>query len=213
LMKIAIIGGTGDLGMGLAVRLSNHHDILIGSRDQVKAEKAAEHARSIISGGGSISGHSNPDAAGACDVAILAIPDLPSDEMLRDLAPVLKGKLVISPIVPMRFQDGLFRYTMTEGSAAEKVASVLQTRVAAALHTVPAEKLLRHDMVLELDVPVAAETKEIFGETAELISEISRLRPLHAGPMSVSRLLESMTPLLLNIGRFSKIRSPSIKIV
>src|SRR5207244_3253398 len=139
--------------------------------------------------------------------------DLPTDEMLRDLAPLLNGKLVISPIVPMRFQDGLFRYTMPEGSAAEKVASILQTRVAAALHTVPAEKLLKHDMLLELDVPVADDTKEIFSEAAALISEISRLRPLYAGPLIVSRMLESMTPLLLNIGRFSKIRSPSIKIV
>jgi NADPH-dependent F420 reductase len=211
-LKIAIIGGTGDLGMGLAVRLSNHDDVLIGSRDQAKAEKAAEQARSI-SGGESISGRSNADAARACDAAILAIPDLPTDETLRDLAPLLNGKLVISPIVPMRFQDGLFRYTMPEGSAAEKVASVLRTRVAAALHTVPAERLLKHDMVLELDVPVAAETREIFVETAELISKISSLRPLYAGPLSVSRMLESMTPLLLNIGRFSKIRSPSIKIV
>ena len=173
--------------MGLGVRLSsNHHAILIGSRDPAKAEKAAEQVRSI-SGGKSISGHSNADAAGACDAAILAIPDLPSEEMLRDLAPLLKGKLVISPIVPMMFQDGLFRYAMLDGSAAEKVASVLQTRVAAALHTVPAEKLLKHDMALELDVPVAAETKEIFVETAELVSKISRLRPLHAGPLDGRR--------------------------
>jgi NADPH-dependent F420 reductase len=210
-MKVAIIGGTGDLGMGLGVRLSNQDDVLIGSRDEAKAKKAAEQVKSIS--GGSVTGHSNPDAAAACDAAILTIPDLPSDEMLRDLAPLLSGKLVISPIVPMRFQDGLFCYTMREDSAAEKVASVLQTRVASALHTVPAEKLLKHDLVLELDVLVAADTRETFAETGELISKISALRPLYAGPLRVSRMVESMTPLLLNIGRFSKIRSPSIKIV
>jgi NADPH-dependent F420 reductase len=209
--KLAIIGGTGDLGMGLAVRLSKHYEVLIGSREEAKAQKSAEQVR-VISGG-SVLGCTNDDAAGACDVGILAIPDLPTTEMLRDLAPSLRGKLVISPIVPMKFQDGVFSYTLREGSAAEKVASAIEARVASALHTIPAEKLLKHDQALELDVLVAADSRETFMEAAELISKIERLRPLHAGPLGVSRMVESMTPLLLNVGRFSKIRSPSIRIV
>ncbi len=209
--RLAIIGGTGDLGMGLAVRLSKHYDLLIGSREEAKAQRVADQVRGIS--GGSVHGYSNGDAAGACEVAILAIPDLPTAEMLRELAPSLRGKLVVSPIVPMKFQDGVFSYTLREGSAAEKVARALETRVASALHTVPAEKLLKHDQPLELDVLVAADSRETFVEAAELISKIEKLRPLHAGPLGVSRMVESMTPLLLNVGRFSKIRSPSIRIV
>ena len=209
--KLAILGGTGDLGMGLAVRLSKHYDVLIGSREEVKAQKSAERAKGIS--GGSVLGCTNSDAAGACEAAILAIPDLPTTELLRDLAPSLRGKLVISPIVPMKFQDGVFSYTLKEGSAAEKVALALEARVASALHTVPADKLLRENQALELDVLVAADRRETFVEAADLISKIERLRPLHAGPLVVSRMVESITPLLLNVGRFSKIRSPSIRIV
>ena len=197
--------------MGLAVRLSKHYAVLIGSREEARAHKSAEQVKGIS--GGSVLGCTNGDAAGACEVAILAIPDLPTPEMLRELAPSLRGKLVISPIVPMKFHDGVFSYTLREGSAAEKVASALQARVASALHTVPAEKLLKLDQALELDVLVAADSRETFVETAELVSKIERLRPLHAGPLGVSRMVESITPLLLNVGRFNKIRSPSIRIV
>ncbi len=210
-LKVAIVGGTGDLGEGLAVRLSSHCEVLIGSRDTAKAERAAAEVKGIA--GGTVSGHSNADAVSMCDVAILAIPDLPTTQMLAELAQPLRGKLVISPIVPMTFQDGLFSYTLSEGSAAEKVASALQSRVVSAFHTVPAERLLKLEDVLGLDVLIAADSLESYSEAAELVSKIRGLRPLSAGPLKVSRMIESMTPLLLNIGRFSKLRSPSIRVV
>jgi len=210
-LRIALIGGTGDLGMGLAARLSLRYDILIGSRDPAKAERAATEARGLA--GGSVVGYSNADAAAKCDTAILSIPDLPKGGLLKDLATPLTGKLVISPIVPMKFEGGRFSYSLREGSAAEEVASSLNSNVVAALHTVPAKKLLRRDERLEIDVLVAAENEETYAKTAEIVSAIDHLRPLYAGPLSVSRLIESMTPLLLNVERFSKVRSPSIKIV
>jgi NADPH-dependent F420 reductase len=210
-MRIAIIGGTGDLGMGLAVRLSAHYDILIGSRDPARAENAAGQAKGLS--GGSVMGYSNADASARCDSAILAIPDLPEDGLLKDLAAPLAGKLVISPIVPMKFEGGHFSYSLREGSAAEKVALSLRSNVVAALHTVPAKKLLKRDERLDIDVLVAAENEEMFAQAAEIISSIDHLRPLYAGPLSVSRLIESMTPLLVNVERFSKMRWPSIRIV
>lgn len=210
-MRLAIIGGTGDLGLGLAVRLSRHCDVLIGSRDSARAENAAGQARNLS--GGSVVGCSNSDAASRCDSAILAIPDLPEDGFLKELAAPLTGKLVISPVVPMRFEGGHFSYSLQEGSAAEKVALSLKSNVASALHTVPAKKLLKLEESLEFDVLVAAENREIFAQASEIISSINHLRPLYAGPLSVSRLIESITPLLLNVERLNKLRWPSIRIV
>ena len=112
-MKIAVIGGTGDLGRGLAARLSKKYEVLVGSRDAARAVKSAEELRKI--GGSSIIGLSNDDAASQCDSAIIAIPSLPSYDMLATLKAKLKGKLVISPVVPMAFENGVFTYGLSEG--------------------------------------------------------------------------------------------------
>jgi hypothetical protein len=209
--KIAIVGGTGDLGLGLASRLARSYEVIIGSRDASRAAEAASKASALS--GGTVTGKTNADATAASDIAILAIPDLPSDEALLLLKPNLTGKLVVSPIVPMEFRDGLFYPLLASGSAAEKVASVLQTRVAAAFHNVPAARLIEMDNVLDYDVLVAAETREVFMEVSGMVSSISKLRPLYAGPLQTSRTLELLTPTLLNVGKLNKIRSPSVKVV
>jgi 8-hydroxy-5-deazaflavin:NADPH oxidoreductase len=209
--NVAIVGGTGDLGMGLAVRLANKHHVVIGSRDAARAQEAAAKVAALC--GAAVTGNTNDEAAEGCELAILAIPDLPSDEALLSLKPRLAGKLVISPIVAMAFRDGSFFPTLESGSAAEKVASALQTRVAGAFHTVPAARLLEVGGKLDYDVLVTADTGDVYAEAAALISSIEGLRPLYAGALRNSRMVEGITPTLLNIGKLNKIRSPSIKVV
>ncbi|MDA4131806.1 MAG: NADPH-dependent F420 reductase [Thaumarchaeota archaeon] len=209
--KIAVVGGTGDLGLGLASRLARSYEVIIGSRDASRAAEAASKASALS--GVAVTGTTNAQATALADVAILAIPDLPSDEALLSLKPNLAGKLVISPIVPMEFRDGLFFPMLASGSAAEKVASILQTRVAGAFHNVPAARLMEVDKVLDYDVLVAAETKDVFAEASEIISSIARLRPLYAGPLRSSRTMELLTPTLLNVGKLNKLRTPSVKVV
>ncbi|MDA4123362.1 MAG: NADPH-dependent F420 reductase [Thaumarchaeota archaeon] len=210
--RIAIVGGTGELGLGLAARLANANaEIVIGSRDTSRAKEAALRSSTLT--GRHVEGDGNLEAAVWCQVAILAIPELPSDETLLSLKPALDGKLVISPIVPMVIRNGLFSPGLDSGSAAERVASLLQTRVAAAFHTVPAARLLEVKKPLDYDVLVTAETKEVYAEVAALVSSIAGLRPLFAGPLRNSRLLETMTPALLNVGKLNGIKHPSIKVV
>lgn len=211
--RIAIVGGTGDLGLGLAARLTmkKRHQVVIGSRDPSRAIEAA--AKTAALSGGEVTGASNLEAVMSCEVSILAIPELPSDDVLLSLKPATSGKLVISPIVPMSFVDGLFFPSLTSGSAAERVASILQTRVASAFHTVPAARLLEVGTPLDYDVLVASQTRDVYLEASELVSSVEGLRPLYAGPLRNSRMLESITPTLLNVGKLNKIRSPSIKIV
>lgn len=208
---IAVIGGTGDLGLGLAARLAHSYQVTIGSRDSARAASAAERASKIS--GFTVIGEENRTAARRGEICIFAIPDLASDDLLLSLKSDLYGKLVISPIVPMVLRDGLFTQSLESGSAAERISSVLGTKVAGAFHTVPAERLLKIERKLDCDVPVTAESRETYDEAAEIVSSVDGLRPLYAGPLRNSRMVEGITPLLLNLGRLNRIRSPSIKIV
>jgi len=212
LTKIAVVGGSGDLGLGLAVRLAKAYEVMIGSRDADKASAAAVKASTMARV--HIEGRANEEATRACDIAILAVPDLPSAELFATLAPNLSNKLVISPIVPMVLKDGIFSVSPSAESAAERVAAAIpMARVASAFQSVPAPMLTRLDAELEYDVLVAAETREIFEEAAPVVSSVGRLRPLYAGPLSVSRMIEAITPTILNVSKLNKMKSPSLRLV
>jgi len=156
----------------------------------------------------------NEEAAKSCDIAILAVPDLPTPDFLAALAPVLREKLVISPIVPLVIKDGVFALASSEESAAERVAKALPgARVASAFQTVPSPMLSRLSAELDYDVLVTADSKQVYQEAAKLVSSIGKLRPLYAGPLSVSRVVEAITPAILNATRYNKLGSPSIKLV
>jgi 8-hydroxy-5-deazaflavin:NADPH oxidoreductase len=210
--RVAVIGGTGDLGFGLAVRLAKAYEVTIGSRDLARAADAAAKASTIASA--RVGAKTNLEAAGRCDIAILAVPDLPPADLLSSLAQSLEGKLVISPIVPMVVKDGVFSLSLSGDSAAERVAKGLpMARVAGAFHTVPASRLPRLEEELAYDVPVTADSREVYEQAARVVSSVGRLRPLYAGPLTVSRMVEAITPLLLNVSKLNKLRSPSIKLV
>jgi NADPH-dependent F420 reductase len=210
--KIAVLGGTGDLGFGLAVRLSKAYSVAIGSRDPDRAAAAA--AKGTAMSRVRIEAKANEEAARWCDTAILAVPELPSPDFLASLAPSLMEKLVISPIVPMVVTNGIFSVALNADSAAERVSRALPgSRVAAAFHTVPAPKLAQLDEELAYDVLVTADTREVYAEAAAVVSSVGKLRPLYAGPLSATRLVEAITPALLNASKLNGLKSPSIRLV
>ena len=210
--KIAVIGGTGDLGFGLAVRLAKVYAVTIGSRDLGRAADAA--ARAVTVARVRVEAKTNEEAANDCDIAILAVPDLPTADFLSSLAQGLTEKLVISPIVPMLLKDGVFSLSLSGESAAERVAKALPaSRVAGAFHTVPALRLAQLGEELAYDVLVTADSRAVYDEAARVVSSVGRLRPFYAGPLTVTRLVEGMTPALLNVSKLNKLRSPSIRLV
>ena len=209
--RIAVIGGTGDLGFGLAMRLAKAYAVTIGSRDLPRAADAAAKATTIARV--RVEGKTNNEAAASCDIAVLAVPDLPTADFLSSLARSLKDKLVISPIVPMVLKDGIFSLSLQGESAAERVARALPTsRVAGAFHTVPAGRLAQLSEELAYDVLVTADSRGVYDEAAAVVSSVGRLRPFYAGPLVVSRMVEGITPVLLNVSKLNKLRSPSIKL-
>jgi 8-hydroxy-5-deazaflavin:NADPH oxidoreductase len=209
---VAVIGGTGDLGFGLALRLAKTHSVTIGSRDRPRASAAAAKATALV--GARVNGATNDEAASSCDIAILAVPDAPRADHFTALGKDLKDKLVISPIVPLIFNGGVFSVDLSGDSAAERVARALPgSRVASAFQTVPAPLLSKLEEELAYDVLVTADSTEVYDQAARLVSSVGALRPLYAGPLRISRLVEAITPVLLNASRLNKIDNPSIRLV
>lgn len=203
-MKVAILGGTGKLGTGLARLLAKKHDVYIGSRDAAKAEVAAKAT--------GVKGGESRAIADLCDMAILTIP-YEGIAALTSFKEQLSEKLVISPIVPMRVENGVYYYREMPDSAAQLVAKTLtRSKVAAALHTVPV-RMLKHAGGLDLDVPVAADERKTFDEVAGVVQGMGGMRPLYVGPLAVASSLERLTPLLLNLATMNGLRSPSVKFV
>jgi len=211
-MLVALIGGTGSFGKGLAVRLTEKNDVLIGSRDHERARAKASEFSALT--GRTLAGNTNLAVAQQCDTAILTIPEALDSGFLEDLRGPLSGKLVISPIVPLYVKEGKFKHAFASGSAAEKVASALPaSRIAAAFHTLPAATLAESGRVIDFDVPVCSNSKEVFDECAAVVSSIPGLRPLYAGTLSGARDVETLTPLLLNVAKLNHMKRLSIKLI
>ncbi|MFI5404731.1 MAG: NADPH-dependent F420 reductase [Candidatus Gagatemarchaeaceae archaeon] len=194
-MKVAIFGGTGKIGMGLAEQLSKSHSILIASRDPAKARAAAAR----------VSGATGADyltAAAECEVAIAALP-YSAIGSVTPLASPLAGKVVISIINPIRVEGGVLVFGLEGGSAAQELAAKLsKSRVATAFNNIPVAFFRREEMV-RLDVLIAADSPQTFDEAASLVRSIPNLRPLHAGPLSEAGSVERITPVVLNLAKMN----------
>lgn len=218
-MKIAILGGTGKIGRGLALRWAPKHEILVGSRSAEKARKAVEeYKRELLNQGISdrVSAHDNADAAKLSEVVVIAIPYEHAVETLREARNAFKNQVVISTVVPLKKVDGYFAYTPPkEGSAAVEIRNVLprSVRVTSAFHTVSSEKLADLGAELDNDVVICGDDAQAKKVVSELVREIKNLRPLDGGPLELSGMIEAFTPLLVNIGIYNRIKYPSIRFV
>ena len=202
-MKIAILGGTGKLGLGLAVRCAGAgHELVIGSRDAGKAEEAAR------STGASVRGATNTDAAAWCETALLSVPYSSHRALIESLKEQLRGKIIIDATVPIDPANLLQIKTESGKSAAEETASIVAADVFAAFQTV-SHRVLRHPDVSH-DVLVAGGAARK-SEVMELIRSMA-LRPIDAGPIEIAGHLERMTVLLLSINKANKVKESGIQI-
>ncbi len=215
-MKIALVGGTGDIGMGFAVRFMSSHEIIIGSR---KADKARESAGAIMQlpgADGNVWGTDNASAVAAADTVILCVPPEHLRSVTYDLSSSFDKQLVISPVVPLSYDGKLFRFDPpAEGSSALQARSLLpaQIRIVSAFHTVPAASLQAKDRDLKGDVLICGDDAGAVDVVRGLTREIKSLRPLFVGPLAASSLVESLTPMLLNVARKNKIKEAGVSII
>jgi NADPH-dependent F420 reductase len=210
-MRVAVIGGTGKEGFGLAARWARAgHSILIGSRSAGKAEEAAARAEGLLSTG-RLRGATNREAAADADVITLTIPYSGHDAILGDIRPATAGKPVIDTTVPLRQYAPPELERIPAGSAAQHVQDLLpEARVVAAMHSVSSVKLARFDDPLEGDVLYCGNDPEAKRACAELIGSLG-MRALDAGALIAAETLESLAALIIGMNQRYKRRAIGLR--
>jgi NADPH-dependent F420 reductase len=206
---IAVVGGTGPQGKGLAYRFARHgHDVVIGSRS---ADRATDAATEITGRGvtGTVTGAANADTLAGADVVLLAVPYDGHDELVATLADGLAGKVVVSCVNPLGFdKQGPYGLDV-ERSAAESAAALVPTaRVTGAFHHVSAASLwgdaeyLSHE-----DVLVCGDDPDAVELVVDLASTVTGRSGVKAGRLRLARQLEPLTAVLISINKAYKTRS------
>jgi 8-hydroxy-5-deazaflavin:NADPH oxidoreductase len=215
-VKIGIVGGTGDIGEGIAMRLAPLYEVIVGSRDEGRAKDSCTCSIDTLKKRGiacrTFTGATNQDAVSCADVVILAIP-------FRNVIATLEGldgfedKVVISPVNPMEKRDHFVFVPPEEGSAALMIRRLLpkEARICSAFNTIAANKWKALDEELAYSVPVCGDDDEAKKEVMTIVNSVSKLQAFDAGPLAASSMVEALTPLLLNIARYNKMRDVGIQ--
>ena len=223
-MKVGIIGGTGGMGKGFALRWSKNNDVIVGSRDAGRAASSAEEYTNLAKESfgqinGTISGNDNLSVAKESDVLVLSIPYENIDSLCSEILPEIKDScVVVSPIVPMVKTDVGFEFIPIKENkpfSYQLVSKYLKdkTKLVSAFHVISEKKLVNPTLTLDYDIFVCGDDKESVGVVNGLINEIQGLRPIYLGPGELSYMAEIATPLLLNAMIRNKIKNPGIKII
>src|SRR5579859_3236881 len=214
---IAILGGTGPEGMGLANRLARAGEhIVIGSRDAARAQDAARQLRDGAGSAAQIDGAENAGAAAQCDVAVLTLPFSGQAALLKQLKNVWKpGTVVIDTTVPLAATVGGSATRVIgvwQGSAAEQTKELLPAgvSVAAAFQNLGAE-LLSKDENVDCDILVCSDDDKAKQIAFELVEKIPGARALNGGKLENARIVESLTALLVGINMRYKVHSAGIR--
>jgi NADPH-dependent F420 reductase len=215
--KIAILGGTGPEGSGLANRLARAGEhIVIGSREASRAQETAQQLRNQIGGAVQIEGADNAAAAAQCDVAVLTLPFSGQAPLLKQLRGVWKpGTVVIDTTVPLAATVGGSPTRMIgvwQGSAAEAAAELLPASVsiAAAFQNLGAE-LLAGDAPVDCDVLVCSDDENAKKIAMELAVKIPGMRALNGGKLENARIVESITALLIGLNIRYKVHGAGLR--
>lgn len=206
-MQLSLLGGTGDIGEGLALRFGRDtdHSVLIGSRSPEKAVSAAEEYEQALSNYGinaDIEGVANETAAARGDVVVAAVPAYHLSDTIESVADDLGDSIFVSPAVGMqRDEAGLHYNPPGIGSVTQLAAASVpdETPVVGAFHNLAAGKLTDLDATLDWDVLIVGDDGAAKETVISLTDELDALRPLDAGPLANASEVEALTPLLINL--------------
>ncbi len=208
LPTLAVLGGTGPEGSGLAFRwLGAGYPVIIGSRDAARALATAEQL------GDGARGATNIDAAGACDIAILTVPFAAHKATLADVKDALAGKILVDVTVPLVPPRVARVQLPPEGSAAQAAQRVLgdDVRVVSAFQSVSAHHLRDPDHAIDCDVLISGDDAEARDQVVRLAAAAG-MRGLHAGALANAAALEALTSVLIAINRRYKVPSAGLRI-
>jgi 8-hydroxy-5-deazaflavin:NADPH oxidoreductase len=199
---IAVLGGTGPQGKGLAARWAKSgFDVVLGSRDPQRAQAVAAEI--------GVRGAGNRDAAEQGDVVVVAVPYEGHAAIVDEVADAVAGKVLVDCVNPLGFdKQGAFGLPVPEGSAAQQAAVLApQARVVAAFHHVSAVLLADLDHELDIDVMVLGDDREAADEVIALADSIPGMRGVFAGRLRNAAQVEALTANLISINRRYKVHA------
>ena len=215
---IAVIGGTGAEGGGLALRFAKAGArVRIGSRSLEKAQEAARRI-AASSGAGEVTGHTNPDAAAGSKIVLLTVPLAAQVEILKSVRESFQtGAILVDATVPLEIAIGgrLSRtVTLWDGSAAQQAARLAPegVRVVAGFHALSAEALGHLDRPVDCDTLLCGDDAEAKAAVSKLAELIPGVHAVDAGPLDNARFIESAAALLISLNLRHKVRSSGLRI-
>jgi NADPH-dependent F420 reductase len=218
-MSIAIVGGTGDEGFGLALRLvrAGEH-VIIGSRDEARGRAAAEKAVSTLGGDVHVEGAGNEDAVAGADVVLVTVPFAGQADTYRSLKDAWRpGTVVCDCTSPLATAVGGRPWQVIrpwQGSAAEQAQALLPNtvRLVSGFQTVSGDALQDLDHEMDGEVLLAGAEAEAKATVGALIEKIPHLRWVDAGALAMARVIEPLTAILVSVNRAYGIRSAGVGI-
>ena len=207
--SIAVIGGTGPQGKGLAYRWVKHgHRVVLGSRSAERAEAAAAEILERVADA-AVSGAANAEAAASADVVVLAVPYDGHDDLVKELAPELVGKTVVSCVNPLGFdKQGPYGLDLERSAAESAAALVPDAHVVGAFHHVSAVSLWGDaDYLDHEDVLVCGDDADAKQVAIELARSVTGRDGVDAGRLRLARQLEPLTAVLISVNKRYKTRS------
>ncbi len=212
-MTIAVLGGTGKEGSGLAMRWARSgYRVIIGSRSEEKARRKAEELNRML-GEDYFRGAANRDAAAVADIIVLTVPYSAQKAILADVAEHLKGKVLVNVSVPLKPPDVTRVHLPPGGSAAQEAQEQLgaDVKVVAAFQNISARHLEDPNRHIACDVLVCGDDESARREAIHL-AEAAGMRGIDAGPLANAIAVEALTPVLLHINRHYRIKDAGIRI-
>jgi NADPH-dependent F420 reductase len=216
---VAVIGGTGDQGVGLALRWAvAGRRVVIGSRDAARAAAAAQEVRQRAGAAAQVEGRINSEAAASAPLVVLAVPFSAQIATLRSISSALRpGQILVDLTVPVEAAVGgspSRTLGVWAGSAAEQAAENVPegVEVAGAFHNVSAYALRHLESVVDCDVLVCANRKETRAALRPWVEAIPGCRYVDGGRLENARIVEAMTALLIGINRRHKVHAAGIRI-
>jgi NADPH-dependent F420 reductase len=220
-MKIGIIGGTGDQGLGLALRFVKcGEEVIIGSRDVKKAENAVNLVINMLKSEEitTIKGMTNQEAAEEADLLLLTVPLQAQMATLKSIKDHLDDKILVDATVPLESCLGgrPDRYVdLWEGSGVERTSNFLKdknVRVVSAFNNISAASLTNIEENVECDCLVSGDNQEAKLEVMALAEKIPDVKAIDCGPLENARIVEKITPLLIHINILNRIKLAGIRI-
>jgi hypothetical protein len=213
-MKIAILGGTGRQGSGLAMRWARAgHQVIIGSRMADKAERVAAELTARLDGMATVVGLENPAAAAACEVAVLSVPYSSQLPILASVRDELAGKLLISTVAPLKPPRVSWAWRPEAGSAAQEAQDYLGDAIPViiAFQNISAGHLADLDHQIDCDVLICGDGKAQKMVVESLVADAGA-RALDAGPLVNASVVEGLTAVLIGLNARGRTRDLGIRI-